>query len=76
MEVMKYSVLLESAVLEEEKGTYYAHVPSLGLTTHGQGIEAAMEAARDLIQLWVEEKRSHGETPKPVAESLLATLEV
>ena len=35
-------------------GYYYAHVPSLGLTTHGLG----MEAARDLLALWIEEKRA------------------
>ncbi len=32
-------------------GYYYAHVPSLGLTTHGLGIEGAQEAATDLIRL-------------------------
>ena len=73
---MKYSVLLESSVVQEEQGLYYAHVPSLGITTHGHGIEGAMEAARDLIALWVEEKRAHGEVPQPVRESLLATLDV
>jgi predicted RNase H-like HicB family nuclease len=73
---MKYSVLIESADVLEEPGLYYAHVPSLGLTTHGYGIEAAKDAARDLIQLWVEEKREHGETPAPAQESLLATVEV
>lgn len=73
---MKYSVLIESADVQEEPGLYYAHVPSLGLTTHGYGIEAATEAARDLIQLWVEEKRAYGETPEPARESLLAMVEV
>jgi predicted RNase H-like HicB family nuclease len=62
--------------VKEEPGLYYAHVPSLGLTTHGYGIEATMEAARDLIQLWIEEKKEHGETLAPAHESLLATVEV
>ena len=52
---MKYAVLIEP--VEESDGMpgfYYAHVPSLGITTHGGGIEGAMAAARDLISLWVE----------------------
>lgn len=36
-------------------GYYYAHVPSMGITTHGDGVEGAMAAARDLIGLWVDE---------------------
>jgi hypothetical protein len=44
-------------------GFYYAHVPSLGITTHGNGIDGAIAAARDLIRLWVEEKRRAGEEP-------------
>jgi predicted RNase H-like HicB family nuclease len=52
---MRYSVLVEP-VEEQVKmpGWFYAHVPSLGVTTHGQGIEGALDAARDLIHLWVE----------------------
>ena len=30
-------------------GWYYAHIPTLDLTTHGLGLECAMEAARDLV---------------------------
>ena len=33
-------------------------------------------AARDLIHLWVDEKRAAGESPAPARESLLATVEV
>ena len=73
---MNYSVLLESYTVREEVGIYYAHVPSLGITTHGEGIEGAMAAARDLIRLWVEEKREQGETPVAARESILATVEV
>ena len=74
---MRYSVLVEP--VEEADtlpGFYYAHVPSLGLTTHGDGVEGALAAARDLIHLWVDEKRAAGESPAPVRESLLATVEV
>jgi hypothetical protein len=46
---MRYPVMLERIPAEEElPGYYYAHVPSLGLTTHGQGIEGSLDAARDL----------------------------
>ena len=74
---MRYSVLVEPVEEAENlPGFYYAHVPSLGLTTHGSGVEGAIAAARDLIHLWVEEKRAAGEKTAPVRESLLATVEV
>jgi predicted RNase H-like HicB family nuclease len=74
---MRYSVLLEPVEEAENlPGFYYAHVPSLGLTTHGDGVEGALSAARDLIHLWVDEKRAAGESPTSARESLLATVEV
>ena len=50
---MRYSLLIEP-VREADfpPGYYYAHVPALDLTAHG-----ARAAAKDLIRLWVEEKR-------------------
>jgi len=74
---MKYTVLIEP--VEESEGMagfYYAHVPSLGLTTHGGGIDEALSAAKDLISLWIEEMRASGESPQAPRESILATLEV
>lgn len=74
---MRYSVLIEPVEDSEEMpGMYYAHVPSLGLTTHGSGVEGAMTAARDLVTLWVEEKRACGDRLAPGRESVLATIEV
>lgn len=74
---MRYSVLVEPVdEAENLPGFYYAHVPSLGLTTHGAGVEGALAAARDLIHLWVDEKRAAGESSAPARESLLATIEV
>ena len=74
---MRYNVLVEPVEeLEEMPGYYYAHVPSLGITTHGNGIDGALAAARDLIHLWVEEKREAGESLTPARESLLAMVEV
>ncbi|MDP2208575.1 MAG: hypothetical protein Q8K98_07350 [Bacteroidota bacterium] len=39
-------------------GYYYAHLPTLDLTTHGFGIEGAKQAALDLIKLWIDEKKN------------------
>ena len=74
---MRYSLFVEPVEdTEKMPGFYYAHVPSLGITTHGNGVEGAIAAARDLIHLWVEEKRAAGEHPAPARESLLASVEV
>ena len=74
---MRYSVLVEPVEeVENMPGFFYAHVPSLGITTHGNGMEGALEAARDLIHLWVDEKRAAGEKVAPARESLLASVEV
>lgn len=74
---MRYPVMLERIPAEEEMpGYFYAHVPSLGLTTHGMGVEGALDAARDLLSLWTEEKRAHGESVATASETILATVEV
>ena len=57
-------------------GYFYAHVPTLGLTTHGMGVEGAREAAMDLVTLWVAEKRANGEGTPAAGETLMSTLEV
>ena len=74
---MRYAVMLEK-VKEgmSPAGMYYAHVPSLGLTTHGSGMEGALEAVRDLVRLWVEEKRANGEEVGGNGEAVLASVEV
>jgi len=74
---MRYNVLVEPVEERENlPGFYYAHVPSLGITTHGSGVDGAIAAARDLIHLWVEEKKASGEMPEPAREALLAMVEV
>jgi predicted RNase H-like HicB family nuclease len=57
-------------------GYYYAHIPSLSLTTHGLGIEGARASATDLLKLWLAEKRANGETVAVSSESLFSTLEL
>ncbi len=51
---MSYPVIYER--IEDNdfpSGYYYAHLPTLGLTTHGEGIEGAKVAALDLLKLWI-----------------------
>ncbi len=54
---------------------YYAHIPALGLTTHGLGIDGARQAANDLLQIWIAEKKAnHEDIANP--EILVSTLEL
>ena len=74
---MNFSVVFEK--VQEAgfpEGYYYAHVPSLGLTTHGLGVEGARQAAADLLRLWIAEKHAHGEKVPASSESLFSTLEL
>ena len=74
---MRFSVVFEKiADPDFESGFYYAHIPSLGLTTHGSGIEGARQGALDLLRLWLAEKRAHGETIADSSEPLFTTLEI
>ncbi len=74
---MHFGVLFEKIEGSDfPAGYYYAHIPALGLTTHGQGIEGAREAARDLVRLWIEEKRSQKETIPAPSEFFFSTLDL
>lgn len=55
---------------------YYAHVPALGLTTHGEGVEGARAAVADLLTLWLAEKRAAGEAVPRPGEFLFSTVEL
>ena len=74
--IMRYSVFLEPVNEPEFQGYYYAHIPTLDLTTHGQGIEGALAAAQELIEAWVAEKRAHGDPVTVEEKSLIAQVEV
>jgi predicted RNase H-like HicB family nuclease len=74
--VMRYSVLLEPINEPEFQGYYYAHIPTLDLTTHGEGVEGAIAAAQELIAAWVEEKRSRGEKIPVESRSLITQIEI
>lgn len=74
---MTYAILLER--IEDQSfpsGYYYAHIPSLGLTTHGLGVDGAREAARDLLNLWISEKKSSGEDLPSPGEFFFSTIEL
>ena len=73
---MRYSVLIESVNEAGFEGFFYAHAPSLDLTTHGQGIEGALRAAQELVEAWVAEKQAHGERIPREQQSVIAHIEV
>jgi predicted RNase H-like HicB family nuclease len=74
---MEYSVLIEKITEEGfPEGYYYAHIPTLDITTHGEGIKGAMEAARELATLWIQEKIDNNESIPTESESYFSRLEV
>ncbi len=51
---MKLPVLFERITEPDfPNGYYYAYLPTLSLTTHGEGIEGAKKAALDLLSVWI-----------------------
>jgi predicted RNase H-like HicB family nuclease len=74
---MTYAIVLEKAPPGElPSGFYYAHVPALGLTTHGKGIAGARTAAEDLVKLWLAEKKAAGETVDAPSEFFFSTVDI
>ena len=74
---MDYSILIEKiddGSLPE--GYYYAHIPTLDLTTHGFGIEGAKKAALDLVELWIKEKKARSEPVPSESESYFSKIEI
>lgn len=58
---MRYAVFLEPITESGFESCYYAHIPTLDLTTHGQGMDGALAAAQELTEAWIAEKRGHGQ---------------
>ena len=74
---MTYSIVLERITEAGfAPGYYQAYIPRLGLATHGEGIEGALAAARDLLSLWIAEKRANGESVPSEVESMFTTVEI
>jgi predicted RNase H-like HicB family nuclease len=74
---MNFGVLFEKVTDKDFPSGYcHAHVPTLGLTAHGPGIEGARQAAADVLRLWIAEKHANGETIPQAGETLFSTLEL
>ncbi len=72
---MTYSILYEKITDGSmPDGFFYAHVPTLDLTTHGKGIDGARQAASELITLWVEEKIANNEAVPVEQESYFSKI--
>jgi predicted RNase H-like HicB family nuclease len=75
--MMTYGVVFEKIEgVDTLDGHYYAHVPALGLTTHGLGIDGARAAVLDLAKLWLAEKLAAGEKIPGASDFLFSTVEV
>jgi len=69
---MTYGILFEKIESGElPPSFFYAHVPALGLTTHG-----ARAAAEDLVKLWLAEKKAAGESVEAPSEVFFSTIEI
>lgn len=69
----KYTVVYENINDSDfEPGYYYAHIPALGITTHGFGLKGAKQAALDLVKLWTEDLSENDEE----SNIFVSTLEI
>jgi predicted RNase H-like HicB family nuclease len=73
---MRYTVILEPTNEADKPGWYYAHIPDLDLTTHGFGLERAMDAARDLVTGWIAELRSNGKEVPVETQGFVTQIEI
>ena len=74
---MVYGIVFERVEAEEKPSDlYHAHIPTLGLTTHGEGVEGARAAAVESVRLWLAEKRAAGESVRPSSECFFSTMEI
>jgi predicted RNase H-like HicB family nuclease len=73
---MHYTVILEPTNEPEHPGWYYAHIPVLDLTTHGEGLEGALQAARDLVTGWIAELQARGEKVPLETQAFVSQIEV
>ncbi len=73
---MRYTIILEPTNEPSNPGWYYAHIPTLDLTTHGLGPEGAMAAAHELISGWIAELRSQGEPVPSESQCFISQIEI
>ena len=75
--MINYGILFERVTDNGfPEGYWYAHIPSVGLTTHGLGIEGARAAAQELLSIWAAEKRANNEPMPAPGEFFFSTLEL
>jgi predicted RNase H-like HicB family nuclease len=55
---------------------FYAHIPFLDITTHGEGIEGARKAAEELIEGWLVEKIANGEAIPQESDSYFSKIKI
>jgi len=73
MRILSYRILLR----KEPEGGYTVIVPSLpGCVTYGDTIEHAKEMAKEVINLYLESLRAHGEEIPTEEETLEYTMTV
>jgi predicted RNase H-like HicB family nuclease len=58
------------------EGWFYAHIPALGVTTQGEGLDGAKHAAKELAALWIAEKKANSEQVPQPASSFFSTIEI
>ncbi|HEX4794111.1 MAG TPA: hypothetical protein VH370_09980 [Humisphaera sp.] len=73
---MRYTVVLEPTNEPDQPGWYYAHIPTLDLTTHGLGVEGALAAAKDLVAGWIAELAANGEVVPQEGQGFVSQIEV
>ena len=73
---MRYSVIIEPVHEPGFIGYFYARIPALDLTTHGEGVEGALAAARELAHLWITERQARGEAVPRDEPAFLTQIEL
>jgi len=74
---MNFGILFEKVTDNDfPEGYFYAHIPSLGLTTHGLGVEGARQETFDLARVWLAEKKAQGDPLPGPSEILFSTLDI
>jgi len=68
---MNFGIIFEKVADKDfPAGYFYAHIPSLGLTTQGLGLEGARQAAFDLARVWLAEKKAQGDPIPAPSENI------
>jgi predicted RNase H-like HicB family nuclease len=71
----RYTVVLAP---DPDEGGYVVSVPALpGCVTEGDTVEEALENAKDLVRLYIEDLEAHGEpVPQETQQPTFATIDI